>query len=295
MRADIKTSHMKLDGDGKPVGLVEFDLSDEESQGTQKFIALTGPITHTLEEGAILVVDELQARLHPLLTQAILALFHGPANPLNAQLICATHDVMLMDPQRLRRDQIWFCAKDERGTTDLYTLADFDPDQVRPTTKFSRQYLLGIFGAVPKLAHFEEAAIKTGNPFAEIWVLFDRDSFAAQNFNRAFDLAHGHDDIIACWSNECFEICYLLHFAYRDTGIARTEIWKALSTHLGKKYDKADAAVFEKLEPNLDTALKNARKLAASRTGDAKRKRENPSTKVHELVELLRQFDPHRM
>jgi len=159
MRAEIKTSHMKLDGDGKPIGLVEFDLSDEESQGTQKFIALTGPITHTLEEGAILVVDELEARLHPLLTQAILALFHGPANPLNAQLICATHDVMLMDPQRLRRDQIWFCAKDERGATDLYTLADFDPDQVRPTTKFSRQYLLGIFGAVPKLAHFEEAAI----------------------------------------------------------------------------------------------------------------------------------------
>jgi len=141
----------------------------------------------------------------------------------------------------------------------------------------------------------KQDAIKTGIPFAEIWVVFDRDSFAAHNFNRAFDLARGHGDIIACWSNECFELWYLLHFAYRDTGIARTEIWKALSTHLGKKYDKADAAVFEKLEPNLDTALKNARKLAASRTGDAKRKRENPSTKVHELVELLRQFDPHRM
>ena len=94
-----------------------------------------------------------------MLTQAILALFHGPANARNAQLICATHDVMLMDPQRLRRDQVWFCAKDEQGATDVYTLADFDPDQVRPTTKFSRQYLLGIFGAVPKLAHFEEAAI----------------------------------------------------------------------------------------------------------------------------------------
>ena len=63
-----------------------------------------------------------------------------------------------MEPTLLRRDQIWFCEKDDQGATDLYTLADFDPNQVRPTSKFSRQYLLGIFGAVPKLAHVEEAA-----------------------------------------------------------------------------------------------------------------------------------------
>ena len=122
------------------------------------FIALAGPISHTLEEGSILVVDELEARLHPLLTQAIVALFHSPANRHNAQLIFTTQDVLLMEPTLLRRDQIWFCEKDDQGATDLYTLADFDPNQVRPTSKFSRQYLLGIFGAVPKLAHFEEAA-----------------------------------------------------------------------------------------------------------------------------------------
>ena len=154
----IKTSHQKHDADGKPVGMVEFDLREDESQGTQKFIALAGPISHTLEEGSILVVDELEARLHPLLTQAIVALFHSPANRHNAQLIFTTQDVLLMEPTLLRRDQIWFCEKDDQGATDLYTLADFDPNQVRPTSKFSRQYLLGIFGAVPKLAHFEEAA-----------------------------------------------------------------------------------------------------------------------------------------
>ena len=154
----IKTSHQKHDADGKPVGMVEFDLREDESQGTQKFIALAGPISHTLEEGSILVVDELEARLHPLLTQAIVALFQSPANRHNAQLIFTTQDVLLMEPTLLRRDQIWFCEKDDQGATDLYTLADFDPNQVRPTSKFSRQYLLGIFGAVPKLAHFEEAA-----------------------------------------------------------------------------------------------------------------------------------------
>ena len=141
----------------------------------------------------------------------------------------------------------------------------------------------------------KEDAAKAGNPFAEIWVVFDRDSFDLQNFNRAFDLARSHGDIVACWSNECFELWYLLHFAYRDTGIARAEIWKVLSTHLGKKYDKADATVFAKLEPHLEAAVKNARKLAASRTGDTAKERENPSTKVHELVERLRQLDPSQM
>lgn len=154
----IKTGHQKWNELGEPVEVVEFDLKADESQGTQKFVALSGPITHTLEEGAILVVDEFEARLHPLLTQAIIDLFHSPANRKNAQIIFATHDVTLMDPDRFRRDQIWFCEKDEFGATDLYCLADLDSNQVRPTTKFSRQYLQGLFGAVPKLAHFEEAA-----------------------------------------------------------------------------------------------------------------------------------------
>jgi predicted ATP-dependent endonuclease of OLD family len=154
----IKTGHPKRNEEGEIVEILEFDLKADESQGTQKFIALSGPITHTLEEGSILVVDELEARLHPLLTQAIVDLFHSPVNRKNAQLLFATHDVTLMEPDRFRRDQIWFCEKDEAGATDLYCLADLDANQVRPTTKFSRQYLQGLFGAVPKLAHFEEAA-----------------------------------------------------------------------------------------------------------------------------------------
>jgi AAA15 family ATPase/GTPase len=158
IRADIKTTHEKRDEDGKVVGRVEFDLAADESQGTQKFIALSGPVTHTLEQGSILVVDELEARLHPLLTQALVDLFHSPVNRKNAQLVFAAHDVTLLDPDRFRRDQIWFTEKDEAGATDLYSLADFKPNEVRAESKFSRQYLLGLFGAVPKLAHFQEAA-----------------------------------------------------------------------------------------------------------------------------------------
>lgn len=154
--ARIKTTHAKRDGSDKDVGKVEFDLQ-EESKGTEKFIALSGPLTYTLETGSILVIDELEASLHRRLTQAIVDLFHSPLNQKNAQLICATHDVTLLEPDRFRRDQIWFCEKSEAGATDLYQLADFDSSQVRANSKFSRQYLLGLFGAVPQLAHFEEA------------------------------------------------------------------------------------------------------------------------------------------
>lgn len=158
VNAEIKTAHQKLGFNNEAIGEVEFDLQEDESSGTQKFIALSGPIMHTLEEGSILIVDELEAHLHPRLTQAVLDLFHSPVNKKNAQLVCATHDVTLMSPERFRRDQIWFCEKNQQGATDLFTLADIDPNQVRPTTNFSRQYMLGLFGAVPQLAHFQEAA-----------------------------------------------------------------------------------------------------------------------------------------
>jgi len=157
-RVEIKTAHEQRDGDGNTVGKVEFDLTEDESEGTQKFIALAGPITHALEEGSILVVDELEARLHPLLTQAVVDLFHSPANRKHAQLIFAAHDVTLLDPARFRRDQIWFVEKDGQGATELYPLAEFDPAQVRAGSNFSRQYLLGLFGALPKLGHFQDAA-----------------------------------------------------------------------------------------------------------------------------------------
>lgn len=156
--AEIRTQHPLFDNANKQVGTVELDLEKDESDGTQKFIALSGPLHHTVEDGATLVIDEFEARLHPLLTQAIFEWFHSPRNTSRAQLIVATHDVQLMDPEFLRRDQVWFCEKDEQGATDLYSLAEFDPQKVRHTTKFGRQYLLGLFGGIPKLALLKEDA-----------------------------------------------------------------------------------------------------------------------------------------
>jgi uncharacterized protein len=151
----VTTSHLKYGSDHAPVGNVEFDFDSEESAGTQKFIALTGPFLHTLNEGSILFVDELEARLHPLLTKALVDLFNGPANRRNAQLIYATHDEGLLDPKRVRRDQVWFAEKDRTGASRLYCLDEFKG--VRKEAKFPKEYLLGQFGGVPHLGNFEEA------------------------------------------------------------------------------------------------------------------------------------------
>ena len=155
-RPEIKTQHVRYGRDGKETGTVEFDLKRQESQGTRKFIALSGPLHHTVGQGSALVLDEFEARLHPLLTREIFRWFHSPANRSNAQLVVATHDIGLMEPEIMRRDQVWFCDKDGKGATSLYSLAEFDSTKVRPTTRFSRHYMQGLLGAVPKLALLKE-------------------------------------------------------------------------------------------------------------------------------------------
>jgi hypothetical protein len=150
--AAITIQHARFSKHGEPTGTVEFDLEKDESQGTRKFIALAGPLFDTVRSGNVLVIDEFEARLHPLLTQQIFEWFHSAARGTSAQLVIASQDPLLLDPEHVRRDQVWFCEKDQQGATNLYSLAEFDPQQVRHTTKFGRQYLLGIFGAVPHLA-----------------------------------------------------------------------------------------------------------------------------------------------
>ena len=140
----------------------------------------------------------------------------------------------------------------------------------------------------------KESAAAEGNGFSEIWVVFDRDSFPPQNFNRAFALARAHNDVHPYWANECFELWYLLHFVYRDTGISRHDIGKLLSGYLRNKYDKGDKSIYHQLRGRLDNALRNARKLAMSHD-NVSPEQSNPSTNVHELIEKLIQFAPTRL
>ena len=149
----LKTIHNKFDKKGNVVGTVLLDEKVNESEGTQKIIDLSGPIFDTLKLGEILIIDELDAKLHPLITMSIVELFNSPeTNPNNAQLIFATHDTNLLSAELFRRDQIWLTEKDELEETDLYSIHDFnlpDGSKVRNDSNIEKNYIRGRYGAIP--------------------------------------------------------------------------------------------------------------------------------------------------
>ncbi len=129
---------------------IEFALEDE-SNGTQRFLALIGPVLDALDKGHILFVDELDCSMHPLLTRKLIELFHSPeANPKGGQLVFTTHDSTLMDRSLFRRDQIWITEKNRNGATELFSLADVGGGRrPRKSEAFEKNYLAGRYGGVP--------------------------------------------------------------------------------------------------------------------------------------------------
>ena len=152
MNASLRTIHKKYDEIGRAISFESFDMMQSESDGTQKMFALAGPIMDTLIHGKVLVVDELDARLHPNLTRYILALFNSVKNH-HAQLIFNTQDDNLLESKQLRRDQIWFTEKDLSGWTRLYSLVEY---KIRSDAPFRRDYLGGKYGAIPIFNESEE-------------------------------------------------------------------------------------------------------------------------------------------
>ena len=120
-----------------------------DSTGTKKIAAIAGYVIEALEQGRILVVDELDSSIHFKLTRAIVTMFNNELNE-NAQLIFTVHDINLMDCKRLfRKEQIWFVHKDEAGVY-VYSLADFTALQgVRDTSDIIEKYRKGTLGALP--------------------------------------------------------------------------------------------------------------------------------------------------
>ncbi len=150
----LNTLHQKFNSDGNVIDTVVFELEKEESKGTRKFFAMSAPILDTLKNGKVLIIDELDASLHPILTQHLIKLFHDESiNKNNAQLIFATHDTNLLKKTIFRRDQIWLSEKNKYGSTDLYSLAQFK--NVRKNEDFEKQYIHGKYGAIPYLGKFE--------------------------------------------------------------------------------------------------------------------------------------------
>jgi AAA15 family ATPase/GTPase len=131
---------------------------DEESHGTQTMFRIALPILSALDTGSVLLVDELESSLHPLLAIQIVKLFNNPAtNPKNAQLIFTTHDSNLLGttlgPSVLRRDQVFLTEKSDEGASVVYPLTDYKP---RKSENLERGYLQGRYGAIPFLGGFAE-------------------------------------------------------------------------------------------------------------------------------------------
>lgn len=150
---NVRTIHKKRNPLNNSLTDVEFDMRSQESSGTNKVFNISGPIFDVLTDGGILVIDELDASLHPLLTLSITRLFNSTEhNRKNAQLIFSTHDTNLFSYGKFRRDQIYFIEKDKNFSSDLYSLVEYKGDggiTVRKDRKFEKDYIQGRYGAIP--------------------------------------------------------------------------------------------------------------------------------------------------
>ena len=145
--------HNVYDNNGNVIDTRRFEFYDRESAGTEKLFKLAGPLFDTLKNGNLLVVDELDAKMHPLISQQIIRIFADPkTNPNHAQLLFTTHDTNLLSCHLLRRDQIWFTEKDACEATDLYNMMQIVfPDGSKPRSdgNLERNYIKGRYGAIP--------------------------------------------------------------------------------------------------------------------------------------------------
>lgn len=134
-----------------------------ESNGTMKMFHLFDFLMDTLRNGMVLFVDELDAKLHPLLTRYIINLFHNSKKNIgNGQLIYSTHDTVNLNKETFRRDEIWFAEKDKDGISEIYSLSDYimedengNTKKVRNDATYNKDYLTGRYGAIPVLEEFE--------------------------------------------------------------------------------------------------------------------------------------------
>lgn len=147
------SSRKKFDKNSKFIAEESFSFSLHESEGTQKLFELSPFIYKALKEKRVLIIDEFDARFHPLLTRKILELFNSEDNE-GAQLIITTHDTNLLSSDLLRRDQIEFVEKDKLGSSHLYSLVQFKG--IRNTASFEKDYIQGKYGAIPFLGNFNK-------------------------------------------------------------------------------------------------------------------------------------------
>lgn len=147
------SSRKKFDADLKYTSSVDTPFKMMESEGTLKLFELAPIVYEALKQDRTLIIDEFDARFHPLLTKKIIELFNSTQNK-NSQLIFITHDTNMLSADLLRRDQIEFVEKDKYGASHLYSLVQFKG--IRNNASFEKDYIHGKYGAIPFLGDFDK-------------------------------------------------------------------------------------------------------------------------------------------
>lgn len=129
--------------------------------------------------------------------------------------------------------------------------------------------------------------LKGQDDYLQAWCVFDRDSFPPNRFNRAIQMAESNDIRVA-YSNEAFELWFILHFEYLQAGLQRGDYEPKLTALLGRKYTKT-LSLYQELKPRQPTAIRNAERLLDTYS-PCNPEQDNPSTTVHLLVCELNRF-----
>jgi AAA15 family ATPase/GTPase len=146
---DVLTEHTTFNTSGVQEGTITLEF-ESESKGTQQLFVLGGLLLQTLMQGGVIVIDEFERSLHPLISSYLINLFHDPRiNTKGAQLIIATHDTNLLSSNAFRRDQIWIVEKDQTGASEMFSLADVNG--ILKDAPYEKWYLSGRMGGIPAI------------------------------------------------------------------------------------------------------------------------------------------------
>lgn len=152
---DLETVFDVLDSAGEKRGEKRVRLFKDDgflSEGTEHLLSFLGILLYVLDEGGVVFLDEIDAKLHFFVADYLIGMFNSISeNPKNAQLVTTAHNVMLMDGD-IRRDQIYFVSKDEKGSSVLSSLSDYR--DVRKNSLYSKRYLAGLYADLPNMHHY---------------------------------------------------------------------------------------------------------------------------------------------
>jgi hypothetical protein len=191
-------------------------------------------------------------------------------------------------PATRKRRRYLIVSEDSKSSLDYLSAFPVDRSLVEIVREGGAGNTVAV---VTRGIELQKEATSAGQPFIHVYCVFDKDDWEISRYQSAFIEAGKHNDITAIWANECFELWYLLHFSYHNSGIGRDLIYKKLETadRLGKDYQKGDTSIYEMLRSQREAALRNADKLLVSARDESPTQpwMINPSTNVQIVVRKL--------